>query len=137
MKSYSDLTEIEKKKIITLTKFPLGFNPEKTHYILYHGTNNINADKIIKSGLVSENYQRPKWFVLTTNIRAAKHFSLGYDNEKTYPVVIRFDIPISEIQNLLFKGGETSFEDVQHALKEKIPIKYITESSNVSKSFVF
>jgi len=95
-------------------------------YITYHGTTLESAKDILKRGLKTMAPDSPRWFMLTTSKKAAKHFSIGYKKDKnTKTTILQITIPRDKIVELLHKGIETSFNDIQHAIKNIIPSKYI------------
>ena len=96
-------------------------------YIVYHGTTESRSKAILKSGLKEPSgAYSPSWYMVTTSKKVAKdEFAKGYANETDRPVVLKITIPKDKIRELLFAGQETSYKDIQHALKKAILPKYI------------
>lgn len=108
---------------------------EDGNYIIYHGTNDEGYKKILDEGLKAPD--SPKFFTTTTDKDVAKEFAKGYSGDKT----VKFAIPIEDITDVLWKGGETSVyqegekTDTQHALKTGfLDKKYIVSEPNTNSS---
>ncbi len=105
------------------------------NYIVYHGTNEERYKKILEEGLKAPD--APKYFTTTTSKDVAKEFAKGYSGNK----IVKFAIPIEDITDVLWKGGETSVyqegekTDTQHALKTGfLDKKYIVSEPNTNSS---
>lgn len=106
---------------------------DEGNYIIYHGTNEEGYKKILSEGLKAP--ESPKFYTTTTDEKVAKEFAKGYSGDK----VIKFAIPLEDITNVLWKGGETSVyqeggkTDTQHALKTGfLDKKYIVSGKSNS-----
>lgn len=98
------------------------------HSVFYHGTSRTKAKIIQKEGLKKPEGVGARWFMLTTKRTVGVFFSLSDD-----AAVITFEIPQDKLDEYLWvkAASETSFGDVQYALRKTLPPEFITEVRNV------
>lgn len=92
---------------------------------LYHGTSDVNAEKIKAEGLKRRNLGS-RWYTLADNFKDAKfHSNVGNGN----PVVIEFKIPDTKDEHGLNKwvwNGERAGEGYWYSLREDLPSEFIS-----------
>lgn len=121
---FEAVTDTEAKKLKRWTLDGRGFD-KSGNYITYHGTSKENAKKILKTGLKTPEGSGPRWFMLTTNPKTAKKF--GDDIRSDLGTqILKVTLPKDKVVKLLWNGQETSFNDIQHGIRDVIPPKYIT-----------